>query len=249
MIGRSLKFLYYITITTAFCANLLVVANTTILSVLGAGMALRGPDGSMMTATDGFYEERKSVFSVFGIGLAATLASVLTCVWIILHWEAALCCMFITLITCKKVYDNYNRVVKRFDFDEGDTVDFPDIFESGAAQVRAYTRRDFMKLDKKGILNRKHRHKKDSSHDNHSRQRDNPYDNNPDFQYDNTSNSLTSDEELELIIPSNHNNNNYRQRSGMQQRRGFAGSSQESLDGGESSVSRQQYADNFIQTV
>ena len=58
MVGRCLKFLYYITITCAFCANLLVVANTTILSVLGAGMALRGPDGSMIlvgivSATEG----------------------------------------------------------------------------------------------------------------------------------------------------------------------------------------------------
>jgi hypothetical protein len=137
MIGRCLKFLYYICITCAFCANMLVVAQTTALSVLGASMALRGPDGSMMTATDGLYEERMSVFTVFAFGLACTLGSVVLIVWIILHWEAALVCMFITVMTCRQVYLNYHRVRKRFDFDESETVDFRDIFDS-AANIHTY---------------------------------------------------------------------------------------------------------------
>ena len=49
MVPRTLKFLYYVSITSAFCANILVVAQTTILSVFGASLALRGPDGSMVT--------------------------------------------------------------------------------------------------------------------------------------------------------------------------------------------------------
>lgn len=93
-------------------------------------MALRGPDGSMMTATDGLYEERSSVFAIFGIGLACTLSSVVLCVWLMLHWEAALVCMSITLITCRKVYVNYQRVRKKFDFDESETVDFREIFDA-----------------------------------------------------------------------------------------------------------------------
>ena len=62
IIPRVLKFLYYVTIVSAFCANILVVGQTTILSVMGASLALRGPDGSMMTATNGIYEERSIVF-------------------------------------------------------------------------------------------------------------------------------------------------------------------------------------------
>mmetsp|Transcript_4199 Transcript_4199/g.6369 ORF Transcript_4199/g.6369 Transcript_4199/m.6369 type:complete len:283 (-) Transcript_4199:64-912(-) len=135
-IARGIKFIYYITIVAAFCANMMVVSHTTALSVLGAGMALRGPDGSMMTATDGLYDERRSVFYVFGVGLACTVGSVVLCVWLILSWEAALVCMGVTILTCRRIYNNYTRVVDRFDFDENETVDFTDIFE-GPAAIRA----------------------------------------------------------------------------------------------------------------
>lgn len=137
-VARFLKFLYYITIVAAFCANMIVVSQTTTLTVLGAGMALRGPDGSMMTATDGLYDERNSVFTTFAIGLANTVGSVTLCVWLILHWEAALCCMIIVLITCRTIYMNYKRVARRFSFDESETVDFRDIME-GPANIQAVT--------------------------------------------------------------------------------------------------------------
>jgi len=132
MVARLLKFFYYIIIVAAFCANMIVVSQTTTLSVLGAGMALRGPDGSMMTATDGLYEERNSVFLTFGAGLACTVGSVLICVWLILHWEAALCCMILVLFTCRTIWLNYQRVQRRFAFDESETVDFRDIMEGPA---------------------------------------------------------------------------------------------------------------------
>mmetsp|Transcript_17706 Transcript_17706/g.44179 ORF Transcript_17706/g.44179 Transcript_17706/m.44179 type:complete len:259 (+) Transcript_17706:324-1100(+) len=135
-VARFLKFLYYTTIVAAFCANMIVVSQTTILTVLGAGMALRGPDGSMMTATDGLYSERNSVFHLFGLGLANTVGSVTICVWLILDWEAAFCCMIIVLFTCRKIWTNYKRVQRRFAFDETQTVDFRDIID-GPANIQA----------------------------------------------------------------------------------------------------------------
>lgn len=133
MIPRILKFFYYIIIVSAFCANIFVVSQTTTLSVLGAGLALRGPDGSMMTATDGLYEERKMVFFVFGIGLACTIGSVVVIVWIILHWECAFFCFLLALMTARSIWKSYLRVQKRFAYDESDTVDFRDIMEGPAA--------------------------------------------------------------------------------------------------------------------
>ena len=130
---RLLKFAYYFMIVSAFCANMIVVSHTTTLSVLGAGLALRGPDGSMMTATDGLYEERKSVFLIFGIGLGCTVGSVVICVWILLHWESALVCMLLALMTCRTIWINYRRVQQRFSYDESETVDFRDIMEGPAA--------------------------------------------------------------------------------------------------------------------
>jgi hypothetical protein len=127
MLPRFLKFFYYCTIVAAFCSNMIVVSQTTTLSVLGAGLALRGPDQSMMTATDGLYEERVSVFAAFGVGLACTVGSVVICVWLILHWEAALCCSLFTMVTGRTIWLNYQRVQRRFMFDESETVDFSDI--------------------------------------------------------------------------------------------------------------------------
>jgi hypothetical protein len=120
-------------IVTAFCANMIVVSHTTALSVLGAGLALRGPDGSMVTATDGLYEERKSVFFTFGIGLTCTVGSLVMCVWLVLNWEAAFITMSITLYTISKIYKNYRKVVRRFGYDESETVNFDDIFHGPAA--------------------------------------------------------------------------------------------------------------------
>ena len=114
---------------------MIVVSQTTTLTALGAGMALRGPDGSMMTATDGLYDERGSVFYCFAIGLANTVGSVTICVWLILHWEAALCCMIIVLFTCRTIWINYKRVKRRFTFDENETVDFRDIMD-GPANIK-----------------------------------------------------------------------------------------------------------------
>jgi type IV secretory pathway VirB6-like protein len=128
-----LKFIFYVLITSAFCSNIFVVAQTTILSVLGASLALRGPDGSMMTATDGLYHERVSVFKAFGRGLVFTMGSVVLAVWLHLHWEASVICCSIAVFTMSKMREAYYRIVKKFDFDESMTVDFRDIFDGPAA--------------------------------------------------------------------------------------------------------------------
>lgn len=134
-VPRTIKFFYYITIVSAFCANILVVGQTTVLSVMGASLALRGPDGSMMTATDGLYDERASVFRAFGYGLASTLCSVILCVWLFLPPECALFCMICTVYTVEKMKRHYLRVQQKFLFKEEDTVDFRDLFD-GPGNVR-----------------------------------------------------------------------------------------------------------------
>ena len=52
-----LKLLYLLVTTTAMCLELIAVMNTTLLSMMGPGLALRGPDGSMHPAVDGMMEE------------------------------------------------------------------------------------------------------------------------------------------------------------------------------------------------
>ena len=132
-LARVLKMIYYGVIVAAFCANMVVVSQTTALSVLGAGLALRGPDGSMMIATDCLYEERSSVFKVFGWGLTCTVGSVLVSVWLLLRWEAAIVCWLVAAKTCHIIWTNYVRVHRKLEFDESQTVDFRDIIEGPAA--------------------------------------------------------------------------------------------------------------------
>jgi hypothetical protein len=132
-VSRMLKFVYYTIIVAAFCCNMMVVSQTTVLSVLGAGLALRGPDGSMMVATDALYDERVRVFSTFGRGLALTVSSVLVSVWLVLRLEAAIACWCIAACACYSIYTNFVRVQNRLHFDENETVDFRDIMEGPAA--------------------------------------------------------------------------------------------------------------------
>jgi hypothetical protein len=82
-----------------------------------------------MTATDGLYLERGSVFQAFGYGLVLTMGSVVMCVWLHLHWEASIICCAIAVFTMSRMRASYYRVAKKFDFDESLTVDFRDIFD------------------------------------------------------------------------------------------------------------------------
>lgn len=157
-------------ITSAFCANIFVVGQTTVLSVLGASLALRGPDGSMMTATDGLYHERGSVFQAFGHGLILTMGSVVMCVWLHLHWEASVICCAIAVFTISRMRASYYRVAKKFDFDESMTVDFRDIFD-GPAAIQAIPISMWRGLGL-GSLGTKHGNGNKRSNNNNNREKD-----------------------------------------------------------------------------
>ena len=86
-------------ITAAFCPSTFVVAQTTILSAFGASLTHRGTDGSMMTATDGFYHDCVTVFRAFDQGLVFTMGSVVIAVWLHIHWEASVICYSIYVFT------------------------------------------------------------------------------------------------------------------------------------------------------
>ncbi len=147
---RFIKFFYYITIVMALCANIFVVGQTTVLSVMGASLALRGPDGSMMDATDGLYDERSTVFKAFAMGLAATLGAVVLGVWLVVPPEAALVCMICTCCTARIMMNHYTRISRKFLYAEEDTVDFSDFFD-GPAKVDLNLPRS-KKNKRRGIL-------------------------------------------------------------------------------------------------
>ena len=130
---RLVKFIYYIAICTAMMSNILVVSHTTVLAVLGTSLALRGPDGSMIVATEGLYSERSLIFKTFGRGLICTVFSAAFAVFLMLHWEASIICFGICIATIKSIINFYDRVRLNFDFDENnEAIDLTDIFNGPA---------------------------------------------------------------------------------------------------------------------
>ena len=62
--------LLYLSVTVmAMCFEIIAVLNTTLLAIVGPGLALRGPDGSMHPAVDGMMAEYKHALSCFKLGL------------------------------------------------------------------------------------------------------------------------------------------------------------------------------------
>ena len=81
-----LKLLYLLVTSTAMCLELIAVMNCTLLSMMGPGLALRGPDGSMHPAVDGMMEEYQSAYLCFVLGLIAFHFSAALFGWLMFNW-------------------------------------------------------------------------------------------------------------------------------------------------------------------
>ena len=81
----------YLCVTTmAMGFELIAVLNSTLCSMLGPGLALRGPDGSMHRAVDGLMMEYRLTFLFFTLGLIFFHLSALLFAWLEFSWPVAL---------------------------------------------------------------------------------------------------------------------------------------------------------------
>ena len=62
--------------------------NTTLLSMMGPGLALRGPDGSMHPAVEGMVFEYNTAYICFVLGLIAFHFSAALFAWLMFTWRA-----------------------------------------------------------------------------------------------------------------------------------------------------------------
>jgi hypothetical protein len=86
-----LKLMYLLVTTSAMCFELIAVLNTTLLSMMGPGLALRGPDGSMHPAVDGMMVEYRTAYYSFVLGLIFFHLSAALFSWLIyVHWMVSL---------------------------------------------------------------------------------------------------------------------------------------------------------------
>jgi hypothetical protein len=212
MTYHLLHFLYYSLICTAFCCNVIVVAQTTILSVLGAGLALRGPDGSMMTATNILYQERSYIFRIFGYGLTFTILSVFVGVWLMFqHWATALSCWFIATYTCYFIYSNYQRVSKLLYFHDNESVDLHDLLSMTQQQHQYPGSKPSTTASKSQLQHQRHR----SNHSNESAATGDDYYDDDDTLYssENPETESFMHQNHSLGIGNNNNNKSRRRRS------------------------------------
>ena len=80
-----LHFLYLLVTVAALGLQLAALVSTTLLSMVGPGLALRGPDGSMHVAIDSMIGEYRTAFFQLLLGLLALHASVATFCWLMLN--------------------------------------------------------------------------------------------------------------------------------------------------------------------
>merc|ERR1712032_1662603 len=63
-IHPALSGCFYVAAVITLISNLRCVAMTTCINVMGTGLALRGPEGSMARAAEGMYKQQCSVLNV-----------------------------------------------------------------------------------------------------------------------------------------------------------------------------------------
>ena len=81
----------YLVITTLIMGlELLTVVNATLCAILGPGLALRGPDGSMHNAVQGMMTHYRFTLACFTLGLICFMLSALLYAWMQFDWTLAL---------------------------------------------------------------------------------------------------------------------------------------------------------------
>ena len=86
---QVIQTLYLVVTTLIMGLELLTVVNATLCAILGPGLALRGPDGSMHNAVNGMMTHYKFTFACFTAGLLCFHISALLYAWMQFDWDLA----------------------------------------------------------------------------------------------------------------------------------------------------------------
>ena len=117
----------YVSAITSICSNITCVSLSTITIIWGTGKALRGLEGSMDEAVDGMSKERSKIFNAFALGLAGNLMTVMSTCFIVMSPPMSYILMAVVLYTASFIYLNAQRIQKRFNLAESDSVQLDDL--------------------------------------------------------------------------------------------------------------------------
>ena len=118
----ALKLLYLLVTTTAMCLELIAVMNTTLLAMMGPGLALRGPDGSMHPAVDGMIAEYQHAYFNFVLGLIFFHFSAALFGWLMFNWVVSTFVSSVVLGSLYLLVRYASRVYARFRLPAGEVV-------------------------------------------------------------------------------------------------------------------------------
>jgi hypothetical protein len=106
--------LYLVVTTLIMGLELLTVVNATLCAILGPGLALRGPDGSMHTAVNGMMTHYKFTLMCFATGLICFMLSALLYGWMQFPWTLALPMTILICYFLYKIFTYFIRIYRRF---------------------------------------------------------------------------------------------------------------------------------------
>ena len=106
--------LYLIVTTLIMGLELLTVVNATLCAILGPGLALRGPDGSMHNAVNGMALHYRFTFACFSGGLICFIFSALLHSWMQFSWALALPNSLMLCYFLVRIISGFVRIYRRF---------------------------------------------------------------------------------------------------------------------------------------
>eukprot|EP00931_Biecheleriopsis_adriatica_P089134 TRINITY_DN63310_c0_g1_i1.p1 TRINITY_DN63310_c0_g1~~TRINITY_DN63310_c0_g1_i1.p1 ORF type:complete len:227 (+),score=40.46 TRINITY_DN63310_c0_g1_i1:73-753(+) len=123
----ALQGIFYVFSVITLVSNLRCVAMTTCITVMGTGLALRGPDGSMVRAVEGMYKQRAIVFRSFGMGIVSCCLSVAVIAWIKMEFIPATICTGTIAWALFSIVRHTRYYLEFFKFNEDEVVSLDDI--------------------------------------------------------------------------------------------------------------------------
>lgn len=132
-----LQGLFYVFAVICLVSNLRCVAMTTCITVMGTGLALRGPDGSMVRAVEGMYKQRVVVFRSFGIGIICCCMSILVISWVKMQLIPALICNGVLLWAMWSLWRLTRDYLAYFQYNDAETVSLDDILGADTVSKEA----------------------------------------------------------------------------------------------------------------
>ena len=110
----AIQTMYLVVTTLIMGLELLTVVNATLCAILGPGLALRGPDGSMHNAVQGMTTHYRFTLTCFSLGLICFMLSALLYSWMQFDWTLALPCTLLIVYFLFILQRHWWRIYKRF---------------------------------------------------------------------------------------------------------------------------------------